>query len=103
MCSLLCSFIKCSSVRSEFPLFEKTGPSEEVIYFYLLVHPLKLLTFAPSVPGPGYPEWPRGTTKDTKCTLSTAQNGCFDVICSKLALDTSKSFVYYLLLVRVTL
>lgn len=55
--------------------------------------PLKLSSFAPSVPGPGNLEWPRGTTKNTKSRLSAPQKGCLDVICSKLWIQANHLYI----------
>lgn len=89
-----------SNLSSEFFLFKKIGPSEEVICFYLISNPFKLLCFVLSTPpGPGWLMWLNETTKAAKVAEEQIQqNGYSDVICSKLALDTSKSFVCYLLL-----
>lgn len=103
----MCAFLSlmCLFIWSKFPLFEKIGSSEEVICFYLVVHPLKVLSFAPSSPGPGWLLCPGVTTKAmeggqiTQTQHSAALLLRCDVF-SKSALDTSKSFVYYPLLGR---
>ena len=39
--------VKCSFTRSDFPLFKKTGPPEEVICFCVTAHPLKTRALPP--------------------------------------------------------
>lgn len=74
-------------------MFKKTGPPEEVVCFYIAAHPLTTLDLHPSALGLGDPTGLAGPPKPPKWPkhkLDTGQKCYFDVIYSKLALETGK-------------